>query len=74
MKKNIVVTGGTKGIGRAIIEKCASEGFNIATCARNEQDLQKLERDISKQYSVRVITSVADVSKKEELSRFLTKV
>ena len=74
MKKNIVVTGGTKGIGRAIIEKFASEGFNIATCARNEQDLQKLERDISKQYSVRVITSVADVSKKEELSRFLTKV
>ncbi|MEO1096928.1 MAG: SDR family NAD(P)-dependent oxidoreductase, partial [Bacteroidota bacterium] len=52
MKKNIVVTGGTKGIGRAIIEKFASEGFNIATCARNEQDLQKLERDISKQYSV----------------------
>jgi short-subunit dehydrogenase len=34
---NAVITGATKGIGRAITEKFASEGFNIAICARNKK-------------------------------------
>ena len=35
----VVVTGGTKGIGKAIIQRFAEDGFPIATCARNEHDL-----------------------------------
>jgi 3-oxoacyl-[acyl-carrier protein] reductase len=33
--KNAVVLGGTRGIGRAIAETLASEGANVALCARN---------------------------------------
>lgn len=36
MKELIVVTGGTKGIGRAIIETFAKHGFDIVTCARKK--------------------------------------
>jgi len=39
VKKTIVVTGGTKGIGKAIIEKFSEEGFDIITCSRNNKDL-----------------------------------
>jgi len=34
--KNIVITGGTRGIGRAIAEVLAAEGAHIALCARDE--------------------------------------
>jgi short-subunit dehydrogenase len=46
MRKLIVVTGGTKGIGRAILEKFAHNGFDVATCSRSEADLEKLKTDI----------------------------
>lgn len=38
----VVVTGGTKGIGRAIIEELASDCSLIATCSRNQKDLDML--------------------------------
>lgn len=38
MNKTIVVTGGTKGIGRAIVDKFAEEGFTVLTCARTEEE------------------------------------
>ncbi|HTG03272.1 MAG TPA: SDR family NAD(P)-dependent oxidoreductase, partial [Bradyrhizobium sp.] len=33
--KNVLVTGGSKGIGLAIAELFATEGANVAICARN---------------------------------------
>jgi NADP-dependent 3-hydroxy acid dehydrogenase YdfG len=38
MNKTIVVTGGTKGIGRAIVDKFAKEGFTVLICARTAED------------------------------------
>ena len=34
-----LITGATKGIGRAIAETLADEGCNIAICARNADDV-----------------------------------
>jgi len=70
MNKLIVVTGGTKGIGSAIIEKFAAKGFEIITCARNVDDLNALKKVVEKQYSVKVHASVVDVSKKNEVEAF----
>ena len=70
-KKAIVVTGGTKGIGLAIIEKFASEGLNIITCSRNLEELKSLKFNIESKYSsVTVHISKADLSKKKETEKF----
>lgn len=75
MRKSILVTGGTKGIGRAIIERFAKEGFDIYTCARNEGDLLALKKSLEEKYpEIKVLAIAADLSKKEEVNRFADKV
>lgn len=71
MPKSILVTGGTKGIGRAIVERFAKEGFDIYTCARNAQDLERLKSRLEEQFpDIQVVAIAADLSKKEEVLTF----
>ena len=39
MSKNAIVTGGTRGIGKAISEKLNEMGYNVISCNRNTGDL-----------------------------------
>lgn len=39
---NGVVTGATKGIGRALVMHLAANNYNLALCARNSDDVEKL--------------------------------
>lgn len=75
MSKSILVTGGTKGIGRAIIERFANEGFDVITCARNEEELASLRASLEENHAlIHVLAVKADLSKKEEVSEFAEKV
>ncbi|MDB5118970.1 MAG: short-chain dehydrogenase/reductase [Sphingobacteriales bacterium] len=47
---NAVVTGGTKGMGRAIINLLAANQFNIAFCARNIDELDSLKSELESAY------------------------
>jgi short-subunit dehydrogenase len=67
----VVITGATKGIGRALAFAFAHEGFNLAVCARNEQDLVTLQGDITAKYpTVKVLYKATDVSDKIQLDAF----
>jgi len=71
MKKLAVITGGTKGIGRATIEKFAKEGFDIMTCARNQKDLEQLKMRMNEAFpTIEIHTVKADLSKKNEVLKF----
>ena len=57
---NVLVTGGTKGIGRAIVEILSDEGCNIALCARNADDVNAAVEAISAK-GVKVVGQQLDV-------------
>jgi hypothetical protein len=66
----IVVTGGTKGIGKAVVNKFASKGWTVATCSRNEDDLMKLKDEVKEAYDSQLYIRKADLSKQEEVQYF----
>jgi short-subunit dehydrogenase len=71
MRKLIVVTGGSKGIGRAIIEKFASQGFDIVTCARHEGELREFKTELENRYKgITVSYQPADMSEKAQVKTF----
>lgn len=71
MSKLIVVTGGTKGIGRAIVERFAEAGFNVAVCARKAEELETLKESLKKKYpSGKFYTMSADMADKKQVSAF----
>lgn len=75
MNKNIVVTGGSKGIGLAIVKKFAANGFDIALCARSESDLTSLNSTLNRSYpKQKILTIKCDISKKDVLKVFAEEV
>lgn len=59
--KNIVVTGGTKGIGKAVVEECCELGGNVFTCGRHEDELRQCIHSLRERgYNVDGV--IADVS------------
>ncbi len=44
--KKAIITGGSRGIGRAIVERLLREGWEVCTCSRKEEDLVKLKYDL----------------------------
>ena len=55
-----IVTGGTKGIGRAIAETLAAEGADVAICARNAEEVSAAVSKLQSK-GVRAVGAVVDV-------------
>ena len=71
MEKYVVVTGGSKGIGRAVVLSFARAGFAVVTCARSAEDLARLQTDVTQEVpGARLHTLAADLSRPEECRRF----
>lgn len=53
--KTLVISGGTRGVGRAIVEEFANAGVNIAFTYNSNEDLaHKIEDELSKKYQIKI--------------------
>jgi short-subunit dehydrogenase len=66
--KVVVVTGGTDGIGKALVDLLLRAGAKVATCGRNHDKLYSLQ---SAYPSFPLHTMVADVSSENDCRRFM---
>ncbi len=66
-KKIAIITGGSRGIGRAIAEKFAAQGFDIVLSARDAQALEEAKDFIETKFQVKCFIKSADLSQKAEV-------
>ncbi len=69
--KTAVVTGGTKGIGRAIAESLVGAGVNVSISARNEDEIARTVDELNALGSARAVGFVCDVRDYSQVKVFL---
>ena len=62
-----IVTGGSKGIGRAIALGLAKEGVDVAICARTRETLETTAKQLALETGRTIIPIVADMTKTSEV-------
>jgi NAD(P)-dependent dehydrogenase (short-subunit alcohol dehydrogenase family) len=65
--KSALITGGSKGIGKAMARLFAEAGADIAICARHEDELKKAVQEITEGLKVRCVYRVADMTNRGDV-------
>jgi len=71
--KTAIITGGTRGIGRAIADSLADEGVNVAICARNPEEVRTTEAELAKK-GIKARGDVIDAGDEEKIKAWVVDV
>src|SRR5258705_3352894 len=72
--KRAVVTGGTRGIGRAIAESLLRAGASVAICGRTRDSVERAVTELKQATGGDVSGEAADVANWDEVERFFASV
>ena len=69
--KTVLVTGGSRGIGKRIVENLATEGYNVVlNYNKSEKQAKEIQKDL-KEKGINIEIYKADVSKREEVKKLV---
>ena len=69
--KTVLVTGGSRGIGKCIVENLARDGFNVVlNYNKSEKQAKQIQKELSEQ-GVNIEIYKADVSKREDVKKLV---
>lgn len=72
MNKNVLVTGGTRGMGEAIVKEFAQNGYNIIiNYVKSNKKAISLKSEIEREYKVKVLLIQADLSYEDEINKMV---
>lgn len=66
MKKTILITGGTTGIGRAVVDLALTQDFQVIAIGKNIERISALQDDLGEEH----IVAAVDIANPLELSQF----
>jgi len=72
--KVVVITGGSRGIGRVTAELCAAAGASVAICGRTAATLKTAADSLTSEHGVSVLAETADILSTEAVERFIARV
>lgn len=67
--KQVLITGGSVGIGLAVARAFAREGAQVAIGARNAERVEKEAREIAEEFGVKTLGIPMDVTKPEDIEQ-----
>jgi NAD(P)-dependent dehydrogenase (short-subunit alcohol dehydrogenase family) len=70
--KHAIVTGGSRGIGKAIARELAREGVDVAIVARTGSDLAATATELASETNRRIVPLAADVTNREQIEEMVT--
>jgi NAD(P)-dependent dehydrogenase (short-subunit alcohol dehydrogenase family) len=65
--KTAIITGGTRGIGRAIVERLLAEGVKVVFCGQSDESVQKALKELTDGHFSKVFARKCDVSQPDEV-------
>ncbi len=71
MKKTVLITGASAGIGKETAIRFAKENHRLILCARRKERLETLKNELAQKYNTEVLVLTMDVRDKEEVKRKL---
>lgn len=74
MKRNVLITGASSGIGKAIAYEFAKNGDNLILCARRLEKLEEIKKDLTERYNININIYKLDVTNYDEVNEITNKI
>ena len=72
--KNVIITGGSMGLGKATATEFARAGATIILADINKEEMDNTSRELQREFNVKVLEYIVDVSNYNEVESMVSSV